>query len=76
MNRHHHPSLWGLLGLALLSTPLLGQSPLPQASSPSTAAIAFSRTQWRTYNQIDSIGIYLTDPQGLRTVRLTPRPAR
>lgn len=73
MNRHHHPSLWGLLGLALLSTPLLGQSPLPQASSPSTAAIAFSRTQWRTYNQIDSIGIYRTDPQGLRTVRLTPQ---
>ncbi|MGN2250473.1 hypothetical protein ACFWZ1_10415 [Frateuria sp. GZRe14] len=55
---------------ALLLT-ALGAPPADAQSS--TAAVLFSRTQYTQDNRIDSISIFRTDPQGLRTIRLTPR---
>lgn len=73
MNARFNLRRWHALVLMLLGLPALALAQVPPTANAasSTAAILFSRTQWIGIN-IDRISIYLTDPQGLRTVRLTP----
>ena len=71
MNTHHHLRRWHALVLVLLVFPTLAQTQQSAGAASSTAAILFSRTQWINIH-VDRISIYRTDPQGLRTVQLTP----